>query len=274
MKQSPGETRLETRNLSLDIAARRLINRLDWQVCAGEFWGVLGRNGVGKTTLLETVCGLNSEASNPSEAAILLSGQAQSRISVSQRARLVSLLGQQPEINLWCTVAEFALSGRYPWGPSWSAPTAEDHQWAKRLLEYYELGDKLDRRVSHLSGGELQRLRLVTVLLQDTGLIVLDEPVNHLDLRHQIALLDDLSRRVRGEADDTDSEQKPVAVIAAMHDLNLVRRYCNRVLLIQGDGSTQLGDVDEMMTAENLSELYGHPVKLLRGVNGSAFAPG
>lgn len=256
---------LETRNLRLKRGAQVLLERLDWQGKPGEFWGVLGGNGAGKTTLLETVCGLSGDELSPDSGAVLLSGHSLARTTVQQRALHVAFLSQQPEVNQWATVEELALTGRYPYGPAWSAPTADDRQRTAALLEQLDLLDKKSRRVSELSGGELQRLRLVTVLLQDTPLLVLDEPVNHLDLRHQIQLLDHI-------ADLAQNEEK--AVVAALHDLNLARRYCSHILMLDGAGGSEQGRVEEMMTAERLSKLYQHPVVLMRGVHGSAFAPG
>jgi iron complex transport system ATP-binding protein len=119
------------------------------------------------------------------------------------------------------------------------------------------------RDVTTLSGGERRRLAIATLLTQAPELLLLDEPVNHLDLRHQISVHEHLHKL--SELDK--------AVIMVQHDLNLTARYCDHVLLLLGDGKWSSGSVEEMLQPEQLSQLYGYEVVMLEGPNGAVFLP-
>ncbi len=127
-----------------------------------------------------------------------------------------------------------------------------DAEIARRALKAVGLADFEDRDVQTLSGGERQRLAIATLLTQGPPLYLLDEPLAHLDLNHQIAVLDLFA----GAAKDCGA-----GVIMVLHEPGLADRYCDRALLIHGDGRTELGSCREMLTAPCLTELYGHPLK-------------
>lgn len=114
-----------------------------------------------------------------------------------------------------------------------------------------------------LSGGERQRLAIATLLTQEAPLMLLDEPLTHLDLNHQIAVLDLLARRTRAGA----------GLISVLHDPGLAWRYADRVLLIYGDGHTDLGPADALLTPERLQRLYGHPLARVEQDGRVAFIP-
>jgi len=118
--------------------------------------------------------------------------------------------------------------------------------------------------VHTLSGGERQRLAVATLLTQAPRLALLDEPLSHLDLNHQIAVLDLLTRRAR---------ETGMGIVMVMHDVNLARRYADRALLLFGDGSAQCGPVTEVLDAPTLSRLYGHPLRRIDAGGSDYFIP-
>jgi iron complex transport system ATP-binding protein len=118
--------------------------------------------------------------------------------------------------------------------------------------------------VHTLSGGERQRLAIAALLAQQPRLYLLDEPLAHLDLNHQIAVLELLSRRAREDG---------VGIVMVLHDINLALRHADRALLLFGEGRTLEGPVEAVLTAESLSRLYGHPLRELRDGGARHFVP-
>ena len=253
--------RLQAQALTVRIGEVQVCRELDLQVREGESWCILGRNGTGKTTLLHTLAGLRT----PAGGNIILNDRslaAQPRRAV---ARQLGLLAQDHHDNFPASVMETALIGRHPFlGPlQWESH--QDRRNARRALQAVDLQDFEQRNVATLSGGERRRLGIATLLTQDPGLLLLDEPTNHLDVRHQVQILGLLQRKVR---DDGKS------VVMVMHDINLAARYCNRFLLLLGEGRTARGSAADVLTRELLEELYTHPLEAIPGPHGPVWLPG
>lgn len=233
---------LETRQLSFGVSNRLLCEGLAISVEAGQCWGILGPNGSGKTTLLHTLAGLQP----PLQGEIRLQDSPLTALSRREIARRLGLLLQDSHDPFPATVEEVVLSGRHPHLSRWQTEGAEDRRLARTALEQLGLAGMEGRQVQTLSGGERRRLAFATLLSQAAPLLLLDEPLNHLDLRHQQQLLQSV-QRLCGEGQ---------AVLMVLHDPNQALHYCDRVLLLAGDGSWQEGSAAEMLTAERLSELY------------------
>jgi iron complex transport system ATP-binding protein len=152
------------------------------------------------------------------------------------------------------SVLETALIGRHPWLERWAWESASDAGIARAALAAVGLDGFAARDVQTLSGGERQRLAIATLLTQQSRLALLDEPLSHLDLNHQIAVLDLLART---------SRQSGTTLVMVMHDPGLAARYCDRVMLMHGDGRVEIGAVAELLTAERLSALYQHPLRMV-----------
>jgi iron complex transport system ATP-binding protein len=146
----------------------------------------------------------------------------------------------------------------------WAWESTADARCARQALADVGLAGLEQRDVHTLSGGERQRLAVATLLTQAPRLALLDEPLSHLDLNHQIAVLDLLTRRAR----DTG-----MGIVMVMHDVNLARRYADRALLLFGDGCAQCGPVAEVLDAPTLSCLYGHPLRRIDAGGSDYFIP-
>lgn len=250
---------IECERLSLTRGGRLLCHGLDLRVTAGQCWGVLGLNGTGKSTLLHTLAGLTA----PHAGTVRIEDRPLCSWRRRDLARVLGLMPQDSHDPFPATVLEVTLAGRHPHIGPWENEGEEDYRLARAALKAVDLGALERRDVRTLSGGERRRLALATLLTQAPQLMLLDEPVNHLDLHHQIRLLD----RIR------DETGRGRAVLMVLHDLNLARRFCDRVLLLFGDGHWQAGEVAEMMTSERLSELYAHPVATLATEIGPVIMP-
>lgn len=251
---------LHAEGLSLVVADRTLCAALDLTFAPGECWALLGQNGAGKTTLLHTLAGLRE----PQTGRVSYDRRPLNQWHRRTLARYLGLLPQDSADPFPATVLETALLGRHPHQRLWAGDSAEDRTRARAALAAVDMAGLETRSVARLSGGERRRLAIATLLTQDPAVLLLDEPINHLDLRHGVAVL----TLLRALADEGRT------VIMSLHDPSLAARWCNRVLLLFGDGRWAAGTSAEMLTEENLSALYGHTVKAVAGPHGPVFVPG
>ncbi|HEX5513321.1 MAG TPA: ABC transporter ATP-binding protein [Gammaproteobacteria bacterium] len=251
---------LSVNGLTIEVGGKLVCRELSFAVLPGQCWGLLGANGAGKTTLLHTLAGLR----RPQAGEIRLLGEPLATIPRRQRAQLLGLLPQDSRDPLPATVLETVLIGRHPYLHAWQWESADDLAAARAVLAAVELLHAQQRQVDTLSGGERRRLALATLLLQSPRLQLLDEPANHLDLRHQLSLLELIHRRAIA-ADG--------ALMLSLHDLNLAARFCDHLLLLFGDGAAMVAPTAEALTPANLKRLYGHPVRIIESGGRRAFVP-
>ena len=251
---------LSTNALTVAIGDQTICRSLSLEINAGERWALLGRNGIGKTTLLHSMAGLRPAVSG----AITLQGETTGRLTSQQIAQRVGLLFQQQDDAFPSTVLETALIGRHPYLKPWQWESERDQEKARSALQQLQLERLAERTTSTLSGGERQRLAIATLLTQEPALMLLDEPTNHLDIHHQIAVLNLLHQW---------SQQNERALLMTLHDINLALRYCNHAILLLGNGEVVTGRSDEVLTSANLERLYLHPLMRIEGEWGQAYLP-
>ncbi len=250
---------LHAHRLTVSIGGRTLCNALDLRLRSGERCCVLGCNGAGKTTLLHTLAGLR----RPAAGVITIDGQPLERLPARQRARAIGLLFQDHHDQFPATVMETALIGRHPWLKPLQWESNADRARVHAALRVLDLATLANRDVTTLSGGERRRLGLATLLVQDTPLLLLDEPVSHLDLHQQVRVLDHITR-LAGTGK---------GILMVLHDLNLAARYCDRFLLLFDDGSHVQGTLAEALTDSNLARLYQHPLTRVDTATGPLWSP-
>ncbi|RMD77830.1 MAG: ABC transporter ATP-binding protein [Gammaproteobacteria bacterium] len=250
---------LEARGLALARGGRPLCRGLDLALRPGELWAVLGPNGAGKSSLLLALAGLL----RPQAGAVLLEGRPLGAWGGRARARRVGLLAQRSEDPFPATVLETALLGRFPHRGWWEPFGPADREAARRALAAVDLAGLEGREVGTLSGGERRRLGLAVLLAQDPAVLLLDEPLAGLDLRHQAAVLGlcaELAARGR-------------CVLLVLHEPTAALRCAHRALLLHGDGRVRAGPAAALLQEETLGELYGHPLERVEGPSGPAFLP-
>lgn len=254
---------LRARGLAVSIGGHRVCEALDWQVGGGETWAILGKNGAGKSTLLNALAGLRAQDGGQLQIgghALPLAGHGEEGRAL---ARVRGYLAQHQTDPFASTVMETALVGRHPHLGRWDWESAEDRRIAAAALGEVDLAGFAERDVQTLSGGERQRLAVAQLLTQAPRLFLLDEPLTHLDLSHQVAVMDLFARRAAAGA----------AVVAVLHDPGFAARYCRQALLLFGDGEWLAGPSDEVVTAEQLTRLYGHPLREVRADGQRWFFP-
>lgn len=252
---------LEARALTVKISSKYVCHNFNLALYSGNCVGVLGSNGVGKTTLLHSLAGLRSVDSGE----IFLSDVPLKAWPRRRIAQQLGLLMQQQEDSLPATVLETALIGRHPHIDFWRWESHSDVNLARRALKLVGL-DGLEQRVqTQLSGGERRRLAIATIVTQDPQIFLLDEPTHQLDPHHQLALLGYFAELAR---------TRNRAIIMSLHDVNLAARFCGQVMLLFGDGEMRHGSVADTLNTENLSRLYQTPMVPVKWSGGTAYLPG
>lgn len=246
--------------LDVRIAGIHVVDGLDLAVRPGEFWGLLGPNGIGKTTLLRCLAGLDE----PAGGSVLFEGRNISELPRKLLARHIGMLQQHTVYVFDARVMQTALTGRHPHLGYWEREGADDYRLAAEALAAVDLSGFTERSVTGLSGGEARRLAFATLLVQDPDLMLLDEPTNHLDLRHQLRIMQMVRNR---SANDGRS------AFCALHDINLAARYCSHVVMLFGDGQWCAGETADMLNENTLERLYGCPVERIESARGPRFHP-
>ena len=244
---------LEARRLKVDIGGHSVCRHLDWRVDAGESWAILGRNGVGKSTLLATLAGFRAQQGGDLSIAGLASPHLSQGEGLRAMARVRGYLSQHQFDPFASTVMETVLVGRHPHLGRWDWESAADRRIAEAALDELYLDGFAEREVQTLSGGERQRLAVAQLLTQEPQLFLLDEPLTHLDLSHQVAVMEMFARRA----------SKGAAIVAVLHDPGFAARYCSQALLLFGDGEWLAGTASDVITETSLTRLYGHPLREL-----------
>lgn len=246
--------------LTADIAGLHVVRDLDLAFEPHQYWGILGANGVGKTTLLRHLAGL----AEPRAGQVRLGGRDLGAWPRRALAKHLGMLLQHTAYVFDATVLQVALTGRHPWLGPWRREGPEDLALARAAIETMDLARLEDRSVTSLSGGEARRLAFAALLVQNPDVMLLDEPTNHLDFRHQVRIM-----RTVGDCVYRDGH----VALAALHDVNLAATYCSHVLMLFGDGEWEAGKATELLTAERLERLYQCPVTSVDTEEGRRFHP-
>jgi iron complex transport system ATP-binding protein len=238
---------LEAAGLGLSAGGRELVRALDFSLAPGQFWGLLGRNGAGKTSLILALAGLRA----PQSGAVALDGVPLAAVPRRELARRVAVLLQDENSDFWGSVLDYVMLGRYPRSRSASSMRfwgrdEEGLRGARRRLAELDLADREAQAYRTLSGGERQRARVAQLLLQDADILLLDEPLQHLDLRHQAVVMGALA------ACAADGK----AVLTALHEPGHAARHCTFSVLLYDAGRASLGRSSDMLTQANLEALY------------------
>ncbi|MBX6423117.1 ABC transporter ATP-binding protein [Thermosulfurimonas sp. F29] len=234
-----------------DLSFARILNAVNLKLRRGEFVILLGPNGAGKTTLLRCILGLCS----PIEGEIVVCGHPLRRLASKERARLLAYVPQSYQPVFPYTVLDFVLLGRTPHLGFLSHPGKRDEIKARKVLRELGLEPLLHRYLTNLSGGERQLVLFARALLQEAPILLLDEPIANLDLKHQLRVLSSVHRLVR---------EKGLTVLATLHDPNLAFGFADRVVLLKkGRVLAEMNPRTHPGAKELLEELYEIPLEIL-----------
>jgi len=241
---------LKVEKLSVSYGQRRVLHNVSLQVNSGEVTALIGPNGAGKSTLVRAVSGVIPLDGGT----IRTNGDNLAVMPPMQRARYLAVVPQAVSLPPAFTVWETVLMGRTPYLNFLGQTSASDEDVVRRALQRVEALDLAERRVGELSGGEQQRVLLARALAQSTPILLLDEPTAHLDLQHQVSLMETVRQLAHRDG---------LAVLIALHDLNLAARYADRVaLLVQGEIKA-MGTPRQVLTSALISAAYHLPVQVV-----------
>ena len=250
---------IEVRGLEVSIGGHQVCHGLDFALPAGKSLAILGRNGAGKSTLLATLAGLRAADGG----LVHVAGKVLQEHTPRELACLRGYCTQQQHDAFAATVLDTALVGRHPHLDRWGWESASDRAIAVEALQRTGLAGFEARQVHTLSGGERQRLAVATLLTQGAQLLMLDEPLSHLDLNHGMALL----ALLQGEA------ALGRTVLAVMHEPNFAYRHFDYTLMLFGAGDWTFGASADVIDATSLQRLYGHPLRTLQDNGNPWFIP-
>jgi iron complex transport system ATP-binding protein len=233
--------------VSVTLGGRHVLADVTLEVNAGEVLALVGPNGAGKTTLLSVLSGERE----PSSGRVTIDDRELGSLSALELARRRSVLTQENQLSFPFRVDQIVEMGRSPWART---PQLEDDDRVLELaMSRTDIAGLTARRFTELSGGERARVSLARVLAQDTGIVLLDEPIAALDLRHQ----EDVLRLV------SDLAAEGRAIVIVLHDLSLAGAFADRIGLVSEGRLVALGSPHEVLTASAISSVYGLAVEII-----------
>jgi iron complex transport system ATP-binding protein len=241
---------LKIQNLSVSYGSRRILHGISFDVQSGEVLALIGPNGAGKSTLIRAVSGVV-----PYSGHIRTNGDDLASLSTVQRAQCVATVPQAVSLPPAYTVWETVLFGRTPYLGFLGQPSPKDEDIARRSLARVSALPFVERRVGELSGGEQQRVLLARALCQSTPILLLDEPTAHLDLQYQVNILELVSEL---------AHKDNLAVLVALHDLNLAAHYADRIALMVAGNIKAMGKPKDVLQPDLIEEAYCLPVQVVK----------
>ena len=239
--------KLRLQQIRLAYNERIVLHDVSFGIKAGELVGVVGPNGSGKSTLIKGI----TRVMPLKNGCVYVNETDISTMRQEELARFVAVVPQHMSLPEAFTSFEVVLMGRTPHLGFLRYEGQKDIDITVKAMEITDTWHFAQRRVGELSGGEKQRLTIARALTQQPEIILLDEPTSHLDINYQIETLELISRLCHNEQ---------VAVLAAVHDLNLAAQYCDRIIMLNQGKIYAEGSATEVVTPANVKEVYGADV--------------
>ncbi|MFH1190526.1 MAG: ABC transporter ATP-binding protein [Candidatus Omnitrophota bacterium] len=234
---------LEVKGISGGYGPRDVIKDVSFNVRKGEFLGIIGPNGSGKSTLLR----LLSRVLRPKKGGIRLESIDADKIDIKDFCKKAAFVSQDTSVSFPFTAGEIALMGRIPHMGRIQFETKHDRSVADHSLSVTDALHLKEKFINELSAGERQRVIIAKALTQEPILLFLDEPTAHLDISHQIQIMDLLKKLNR---------ENGLTIVIVLHDLNLASEYCSRIILLE-DGRIFKDDrPEEVLTYQNIEAVY------------------
>ncbi|AXY26106.1 ABC transporter [Suicoccus acidiformans] len=239
-------TNIKASNIHLNIRGKEILKDVSIDVKEEQFVGIIGPNGSGKSTLLKTIY----RSLNPDKGSVRIKGDDIQKLSYKESAQQIATVEQNNEINFDMTVESIVLMGRTPYKSIFQSEKPEDYQYCQEALRRVGLVNYDQRLFSSLSGGERQRVYIARALCQDTDILLLDEPTNHLDIKYQLKILRSLKALNK-------------SILVTLHDLNLAAMFCDYIYLMDEGCIRFEGKPEDVLTKDNIANVYGVDVDIL-----------
>lgn len=217
----------------------------------GKFYTILGSNGSGKTTLLRIL----SKALQFEKGEILIDGKELIQIKPKMLAKEMAVVPQSTEVEFEFSVQDIVLMGRTPHISRFCSESEKDMKIAMKAMKMTNTWELRNKSINALSGGEKQRVVVARAIAQETGIILLDEPISHLDIHHQIEIMNQLKQL---------NKTKNITIIAVLHDLNIAAAYGDHMILMHDRGIYKDGTPEEVLTEDIIKQVYGLEVYITK----------
>lgn len=234
---------LKAENLVKVYERQTVLQQVSSQVQAGECLGILGPNGSGKSTFLKICAG----AVNPDQGSVWISGQSIGDMKPKERARRIAVLPQRGLPPFPISVKEYLLMGREPYQTWWPWYQKSDYQKVEEWIHKLQLQEDQAKTLDQLSGGERQRVAIGQAMIQEPEYLLLDEPLNHLDLKYQYTLFRLL---------DQLKKEKNLVIVIVLHDINLAAQYCDQLLFLKEGRVMGYGKPHEVIHPELIEKVF------------------
>lgn len=229
-------------NISYEINGKKILKNISFDVKPGEIIGVIGPNGSGKTTLLKSLNNINEISSG----SITFDNKKIDEFSSKELAKHISFMNQNTNIGFDFPCIDVVVLGRYPYLDAFSEYSKKDIEIAEKFMKLTNTLKFRDKSILSLSGGERQRVLFAKTLTQDTDIILLDEPTASLDMKYE----EDIFKILK------DIKEDNKGIVAIIHNLRTAIKYCDRLLLLNEGKVVQIGKPSEIITEENLRNVY------------------
>lgn len=234
---------LELKSLSCGYDGTEVIKGISFQIKEKDFLGIIGPNGAGKTTLFRAM----TRVLKPHKGTVHYRGRNLAAVPIREIAKGIAVLPQILESSFSFTIEEFVLMGRFPHLGRLERLTKSDWHIVNDSMTLCGILPLRDRTISELSGGERQRALIAQALTQQPRLLLLDEPTTHLDIGHQVEILDLLKKL---------NLEEGLTVAMILHDLNLASEYCDRLILLSNGEIFTTGSPEEVLTYQVIEKVY------------------
>ncbi|WP_386692866.1 MULTISPECIES: iron ABC transporter ATP-binding protein [unclassified Lonepinella] len=238
---------IEIHNISKSYGNKKVVDNVSFSIPSGKITSFIGPNGAGKSTVLAIMSRLLS----PEQGEVRLNNVLLSQQRSSEIAKQLSILKQSNHINLRLTVEELVAFGRFPY--SKGNLTKNDRTFIDNAIGYMNLDTFRHQYIDQLSGGQRQRAYIAMTLAQDTDYILLDEPLNNLDMKHSVQIMQVL-RKLASELQKT--------IVIVIHDINFASCYSDYIIAMKNGRLIQQGSVDEIMQTEVLEQIYDMSINI------------
>ncbi len=245
-----GQPMLTVEQCSITFGSTPILKSVSLNVQAGEIYGIIGPNGSGKTTLLRTISGLLT----PNTGKIMVDGEDVHQIPIQKRAKLMASVPQAKTLPANFTAWDVVLLGRTPYLQWTGVPTEHDIALATEAMQATHTLHLSKRLIRELSGGEQQRLLLARAITQATPILLLDEPITYLDLKHQVTILKQIQQLV---------QERHLSVLITLHDLNWAAQFCHRIGILSEGVLVAQGNANEVLEEKLLSQVYQTGVSIM-----------
>lgn len=234
---------IEVKNLSYKAGEKTILSDINFSLKAGGFYIVLGRNGSGKTTLLKSL----SKSIIIEDKKVFINNEDINNYSPKRLAKQLSIVPQQTEFLFDFSAFQIVMMGRMPYQKLLQTDSSKDFEIVKESMQSTNTWHLRNQSIKQLSGGELQRVIIARALTQKTPIILLDEPISNLDIKHQFEIME-LLKKINNERQTT--------IFLILHDLNLAYKYGDEILIMEYGKLKLFGDKQDILNTQNIEDIF------------------